>query len=121
MYTLYYISNLTVIKGLFKRVNSVFAERLKLETPFVSALITCIRGFLFKGYSFNRSFLCRLRDDKRIEQEKQALSSPDNLHHNTWLKQRVMIFFATCEQLRGSRRLIVGTGNISTLNALHGQ
>lgn len=35
--------------------------------------------------------------------------------------KRVMIFFATCEQLRGSRRLIVGTGNISTLNALHGQ
>lgn len=58
---------------------------------------------------------------KNENYKKQALSSPDNLHHNTWLKQRVMIFFATCEQLRGSRRLIVGTGNISTLNALHGQ
>lgn len=36
-----------------------------------------LRGFFaFKGYSFNRSFLCRLRVDKRIEQRKQALLAP---------------------------------------------
>jgi hypothetical protein len=48
MYTLYYISNLTVVEELVERVNNVFAERLKLETPFVSASTAYIRGFLFK-------------------------------------------------------------------------
>jgi hypothetical protein len=37
--------------------------------------LNILRGFFaFKGYSFNRSFLYRLRVDKRMEQQKQALS-----------------------------------------------
>jgi hypothetical protein len=39
----------------------------------------------FKRYSFKKSFLYRLRVDKRIENKKHALSAPDNMHHNTWL------------------------------------
>jgi hypothetical protein len=40
-----YIAILTVVEELVERVNNVFAERLKLETPFVSASTTFIRGF----------------------------------------------------------------------------
>ena len=41
----------------------------------IDALIILRGFFTFKGYSFKRSFLCRLRVDKRIEQKEQALSS----------------------------------------------
>ena len=40
-----YIVSMTVVKELVKRVENVFAERLKLESPFVSALTACIRAF----------------------------------------------------------------------------
>jgi hypothetical protein len=116
-----FITRLTVVAELKKRIN-VFAERLKLETPFTDAATICIRGFFMSKISgFKRLFPDSLRVDKGIEQKKQALSSPDNLHHNNGIVQRVMTFFVSCEHLRGSRRLIVGTGNMSTLNALHGQ
>jgi hypothetical protein len=67
MYTLYYISKLTVVKELVKRVENVFAERLKLETPFVSALTACIRGFFMdRILGFNGSFPNSRKVDKRI-------------------------------------------------------
>jgi hypothetical protein len=118
---------------------------------------------LCKRYSFKRSFLYRLRVDKRIENKKQALlapatctminvrrtvlvgsqfdsgvlmvqqwfestlkivaakrfdspegSSPSLLSING-LYKRVMAFFASCEQLRYSKRFDSWNGNRSTL------
>lgn len=77
-----------------ERVIKVFAERLKLESPFTDAATICIRAFLLprsvtanildfdssvlgsipseasKMYSFKRSFLYSLRVDKRISVPK---------------------------------------------------
>jgi hypothetical protein len=118
-YTTKYIATAGTRLGI---VENVFAVRRELESPFRDVVPIFTRTFLLPKISGSNRFYpdCLKRYIENVN-KKQALSPPDNLHHNTWLKQRVMIFFATCEQLRGSRRLIVGTGNISTLNALHEQ
>ena len=80
-----------------------------------------LRGFsLFKGYSFNRSFLCRLRVDKRIEQRKQALPAPATCTMINGLYKRVMAFFASCEHFRYSKRFDSWNENISILTSYMG-
>ena len=75
-----------------------------------------LRGFFtFKGYSFKRSFLYRLRVDKRIEQKKQAMLAPATCYHDKWLKQRIMASLHHVSRLVSFRRLIVERGNKSTL------
>ena len=102
-----------------------------------------LRGFFtFKGYSFNRSFLYRLRVDKRIEQRKQALLAPATCTMinnvalrngtvtgnylgklvNPWrqingLYKRVMAFFASCEHFRYSKRFDCWNENKSILTS----
>jgi hypothetical protein len=148
-FNVFYIEETTVVKELVKRVINVFAERLKLESPFVSALTACIRAFLFdscffvaassglqpnlldslsngmgfaskeyefKGYSFNRSFLCRLRVDKRMEQKNIRLCDRlSNLNLETRVKKRDQGLLPSCELTGFTKRLIDGEGLISTL------
>ncbi|MCK5609200.1 hypothetical protein KAR91_45420, partial [Candidatus Pacearchaeota archaeon] len=65
----------------------------------------------------NRSFLCRLRVDKRIEQRKQALLAPATCTMINGLHKRVMAFFASCEHLRYSKRFDCWNENKSILTS----
>ena len=120
MYTLYYIAKLviTVLEtgdkqtGFYRNGINFKASKGTPDT---------LRGFsLFKGYSFNRSFLCRLRVDKRIEQRKQALLAPATCYHDKWLKQRIMASLQHVSSLVSFKRLIVERGNKSTLTLYMG-
>ena len=83
--------------------------------------LNILRGFFtFKGYSFNRSFLCRLRVDKRIEQRKQALLAPATCTMINGLYKRVMAFFASCEHFRYSKRFDCWNENKSILTSYMG-
>jgi hypothetical protein len=80
-----------------------------------------LRGiFTFKGYSFKKSFLYRLRVDKRIENKKQALLAPATCTMINGLHKRVMAFFASCEQFRYSKRFDSWNENISILTLYMG-
>lgn len=90
-----FIAELTVVKELVKRVENVFAERLKLESPFVSALTACIRAFLFarKISGFKLSFPDSLsRVDKKskpnLERVKEFSPFTDFFSSSTVMPQR---------------------------------
>ncbi len=115
MYTLYCIARLYItVSGTGDKQTGFCRKGLNSKAS-IDAL-NILRGFFtFKGYSFNRSFLCRLRVDKRIEQRKQALLAPATCTMINGLYKWVMAFFASCEHFRYSKCFDCWNENISIL------
>jgi hypothetical protein len=112
---------MTVGEELVERVINVFAVRLKLESPFVSTSPACIRAFLLPKISGSNRFYpdCLQRYIENVN-KKQALPAPATCTMINGLIQRVMAFFASCEQLRYSKRFDSWNENISILTSYMG-
>ncbi len=113
-----HIVSMTVVEELVRRVKNVFAERLKLESPFVSASTACIRAFLLPKISgFKLSFPDSLsRVDKKSKHENIRLCDRlSNLNLETRVKQRDQGLLPSCELTGFTKRLIDGEGLIITL------
>jgi len=98
LYSVVHIENLTVVAEL-KRVINVFAERLKLETPFTDAATICLRGFFMAKLSGSNRFFpdCLKWYIENEYYKKQDRSAPDNLRHDTRPKKRDHDLYSTCE------------------------
>lgn len=124
--------NATVVQELNGNKQNVFALWLRLLTPFICTWTAYIRGFLrLKIRSFKLSFLRFLRDYKRSIKSRlcrhlttctmREQPSANIGQFKMVVTQRVMAFFASCEQFRYSKRFDCWNGNIMYLNALHGR